>query len=62
LASVTQCDACKSVVANEAAKYVRMYNCNKNGDTKDIIHAVDICPACYKKICEIIGVEPKHVK
>lgn len=58
---VTKCDACDSVMANEKAAYLRLFTSTKEGRMDKEIHNADLCPECYKKICQMIHQEVKKL-
>lgn len=57
MASVTQCDVCGKVVKHHESKYVRI-NRKLSGDAiGQELRALDVCPECYVKLCELLKVE-----
>ena len=56
MASVTQCDVCKNIVRHNEAKYVRINRLTASNDMGSLLHEVELCPACYNKICLLLMV------
>ena len=59
MASVTQCDVCPNVVRHEKSLFVEIYRVTKSDNKGAQLHAVDLCPDCYVKLCELLGLEAK---
>lgn len=59
MASITMCDVCKNVVKHEESKYVEVYSVRKDNCTGTKIHSLEVCPACYEKLCAVLKIEVK---
>ena len=57
MASVTQCDVCHDVVKHEKALYLLIKNMTATGHTDYVLHSLDICPECYRKLCDTLNME-----
>ena len=56
-ASTVVCDVCEQVVMPAHAKFIRVYENSRIHAKNKVIHTVDVCPACYAKLCGIFRLE-----
>ena len=59
MAAVTMCDVCNNVCKNDEAKFVKVFNCNKSGDTTCTLLCLDVCPECYNRLKKLLKVSDK---
>ena len=57
MASVTQCDVCKSVVKHEKAVILSIKHMTSAGHADYTMHSLEICPECYRKLCDTLNIE-----
>ena len=60
MASVTQCDVCKNVVRHNEAKDVRINRLTASNGMGSLLHEVELCPACYDKLCIFLKVRTEN--
>lgn len=68
MASVVKCDACPTVMATEKMMYITFNAQSHSGDSRvwkhevkgaDSASGLDVCPACFNKIMEVLNVNKR---
>lgn len=60
MAAVIKCDACGNTCRYSEAKHVRIHKLvGAESYSTATLEAIDVCPACYDKLCKLLKLEDK---
>lgn len=59
MARVIKCDVCGSICKSSDALYLKVRDRYVDGSIKNMLHEVDICPECYKRVCDMLNIKAK---